>query len=187
MTSEEYYKIMHLMDHGALHNVDTGRLDGKCEDVIPLEDATTIIDSVYKAEIGRERTTREEAKKIIEHILDVTPDEPPTDCDNDEEWLCEDRKIRKALNTAIKALEDCGVLASEEQPSVTPTGTETVTESEETKDTITVLQTLREDVIKYRDNKANDFDFLIGVIFEIAAINGVIHIIDKLIAEIKNK
>ena len=86
-----------------------------------------------------------------------------------------------------KALEDCGVLASEEQPSVTPTGTETATESEEAKDAITVLQTLREDVIKYRDNKANDFNFLIGLIFEIAAINGVIHIIDKLIAEIKNK
>ena len=113
MTSEEYYKIMHLMDHAALHDINTGRLDGKCEDVIPLEDATAIIDSVYK--------------------------------------------------------------------------TETVTESEEAKDTITVLQTLREDVIKYRDNKANDFNFLIGLIFEIAAINGVIHIIDKLIAEIKNK
>ncbi len=38
------------MKHGALQGIDTGRLDGKCEDVIPLEDAIAIIDLVYKAE-----------------------------------------------------------------------------------------------------------------------------------------
>jgi hypothetical protein len=46
----------------------------------------------------------------------------------------------------------------------------------ETKDS-NILQTLREDVIKYRDDEANDFDF------EVRAINGVVAIIDKLIAE----
>ena len=37
------------MNRGALQGVDTGRLDGKCEDVIPLEDAIAIVDLV-KAE-----------------------------------------------------------------------------------------------------------------------------------------
>ena len=50
MTREEYDKILHLMNCGALQGVDTGRLDGKCEDVIPLEDAITIVDLVYKAD-----------------------------------------------------------------------------------------------------------------------------------------
>ena len=50
MTREEYEKIIHLMKHGSLQGIDTGRLDGKCEDVIPLEDAITIVDLVYKAE-----------------------------------------------------------------------------------------------------------------------------------------
>ena len=50
MTREEYDKMVHLMNHGALHDIDTGRLDGKCEDVIPLEDAIEIINLVYKAE-----------------------------------------------------------------------------------------------------------------------------------------
>ena len=48
MTREEYDKIIHLMNRGALQGIDTGRLDGKCEDVIPIEDAIAIIDSVYK-------------------------------------------------------------------------------------------------------------------------------------------
>lgn len=50
MTREEHDKLIHLMNHGALQGVDTGRLDGKCEDVIPLEDAIAIIDALYKAE-----------------------------------------------------------------------------------------------------------------------------------------
>ena len=50
MNKVEYDKIVHLMKCGALHDIDTGRLDGKCEDVIPLEDAITIIDLIYKAE-----------------------------------------------------------------------------------------------------------------------------------------
>ena len=44
MDKTEYNKIVYLMNHGALHDIDTGRLDGKCEDVIPLEDAIAIID-----------------------------------------------------------------------------------------------------------------------------------------------
>ena len=43
MTKAEYDKIIHLMNCGALQGIDTGRLDGKCEDVIPLEDAIDII------------------------------------------------------------------------------------------------------------------------------------------------
>ena len=57
MTREEYDKIIHLIDkikllmnRGALQGIDTGRLDGKCEDVIPLEDAIAIMDLVCKAE-----------------------------------------------------------------------------------------------------------------------------------------
>ena len=50
MTKTEHDKIINLMKHGALQGVDTGRLDGKCEDVIPLEDAIGIVDLVYKAE-----------------------------------------------------------------------------------------------------------------------------------------
>ena len=49
MTREEHDKIIYLMNHGALQGIDTGRLDGKCEDVIPLEDAVAIVDLVYKA------------------------------------------------------------------------------------------------------------------------------------------
>lgn len=49
MTKEEYDKIIHLMKCGAVHDIDTGRLDEKYEDVIPLEDAIAIIDLV-KAE-----------------------------------------------------------------------------------------------------------------------------------------
>jgi len=50
MNKTEYDKIVHLMKCGALHGIDTGRLDEKCEDVIPLEDAIAIIDTIYKAE-----------------------------------------------------------------------------------------------------------------------------------------
>ena len=48
MTREEYDKIIHLMKHGALQGIDTERLDGKCEDVVPLEDAIAIVDLIYK-------------------------------------------------------------------------------------------------------------------------------------------
>lgn len=48
MSKSEYDKIVRLMKGGALQGIDTGRLDGKCEDVIPLEDAIAIIDAVYK-------------------------------------------------------------------------------------------------------------------------------------------
>ena len=48
MTEIEHDKIVNLMKHGALQGVDTGRLDGKCEDVIPIEDAITIVDLVYE-------------------------------------------------------------------------------------------------------------------------------------------
>ena len=50
MKREEYDKIIHLMNRGSLEGIDTGRLDGKCEDVIPLEDAIAIVDLVYKNE-----------------------------------------------------------------------------------------------------------------------------------------
>ena len=50
MTRKEYDKIVHLMNSGSLQDIDTGRIDGKCEDVIPLEDAIAIIDEVYKEE-----------------------------------------------------------------------------------------------------------------------------------------
>lgn len=49
MTQIEYDKIINLMKHGALQGIDTGRLDGKCEDVIPIADAIAIVDLV-KAE-----------------------------------------------------------------------------------------------------------------------------------------
>ena len=50
MTQIEHDKIINLMKHGALQGIDTGRLDGKCEDVIPIEDAIAIVDLIYKAE-----------------------------------------------------------------------------------------------------------------------------------------
>jgi len=53
MSKAEYDKIVHLMNHGALQGINTGRLDGKCEDVIPLEDAIAIVDLVYKEESGK--------------------------------------------------------------------------------------------------------------------------------------
>lgn len=53
MSKAEYDKLVHLMKCGSLQGIDTGRLDGKCEDVIPLEDAIAIIDLIYKAE-GKE-------------------------------------------------------------------------------------------------------------------------------------
>lgn len=50
MTKAEYDKIVGLMNHRALQGIDTGRLDGKCEDVVPLEDAIAIVDLVFKGE-----------------------------------------------------------------------------------------------------------------------------------------
>ena len=50
MSKTEYDKIVYLMNRGALHDINTARLDGKCEDVIPLEDAIAIVDLVYKGE-----------------------------------------------------------------------------------------------------------------------------------------
>ncbi len=50
MTKTEYKKITYFIKKGALQGIDTGRLDGKCEDVVPLEDAIAIVDLVYKAE-----------------------------------------------------------------------------------------------------------------------------------------
>lgn len=50
MNKVEYDKIINLMKHGALQGIDTGRLDGKCEDVIPIEDAIAIVDLIYNAE-----------------------------------------------------------------------------------------------------------------------------------------
>lgn len=49
--------------------------------------------------------TREEAIDMVKHILKMIPKEPPTECDYVEEWFYEDNQIRKALNMAIKALE----------------------------------------------------------------------------------
>lgn len=54
MNKTEYNKIIHLMNHGALQGIDTGRLDEKCEDVIPLKDAITIIDLIYNTNIESE-------------------------------------------------------------------------------------------------------------------------------------
>lgn len=54
MTQMEHDKMINLMEHGALQGIDTGRLDGKCEDVIPLEDAIAIVDLVYKTESEKE-------------------------------------------------------------------------------------------------------------------------------------
>lgn len=54
MNKTEYNKIIHLMNHGALQGIDTGRLDGKCEDVIPLKDAITIVNLIYNTNIESE-------------------------------------------------------------------------------------------------------------------------------------
>lgn len=51
MARDEHDKIVHLMNCGALQGIDTGRIDGKCEDVIPLEDAIAIVDLIYKGEM----------------------------------------------------------------------------------------------------------------------------------------
>ena len=50
MTRKEHDKIINLMKHGALQGIDTCILDGKCEDVIPIEDAIAIVDLIYKTE-----------------------------------------------------------------------------------------------------------------------------------------
>ena len=56
MNKAEYDKIIHLMNCGALHGIYTGRLDGKCDDVIPLEDAIAIVNSVYRAESDQQES-----------------------------------------------------------------------------------------------------------------------------------
>ena len=48
MTKTEYDKIINLIKHGSLEGIDTGRLDGKCENVIPTDDAIDIVDKIYK-------------------------------------------------------------------------------------------------------------------------------------------
>lgn len=50
MTKTEYDRIVHLIKCGSLQGIDTGRLDGRCEDVIPVEDAIAIVNLVYKSE-----------------------------------------------------------------------------------------------------------------------------------------
>ena len=50
MTKKEYNRTTYLLNHAALHGIDTGRLDGKCEDVIPLKDAIAVIDEIYNVE-----------------------------------------------------------------------------------------------------------------------------------------
>ena len=50
MTKTEHEKIIYFIKKGALQGVDTGRLDGKCEDVIPIKDAIAIVDLVYMEE-----------------------------------------------------------------------------------------------------------------------------------------
>ena len=47
MTKKEYEKLRELIRHGALKNIDIGRLDGKREDVIRVTDAIAIINMVY--------------------------------------------------------------------------------------------------------------------------------------------
>ena len=47
MTKKEKEQLEYLMKHGALQGIDTGRIDGKCEDVILLEDAIDIINKIY--------------------------------------------------------------------------------------------------------------------------------------------
>lgn len=73
MKKEEYDKIIYLMNHGALQGIDTGRLDGKCEDVIPLEDAIAIVDLIYKSEnaVLEQIRTEIEQIEINGHIRDV--------------------------------------------------------------------------------------------------------------------
>ena len=48
--------------------------------------------------------TREESRDRLKHLLDNIPKEPPTECDNVEEWIYENEEIRKALEVAIQDL-----------------------------------------------------------------------------------
>lgn len=75
MTQREYDKMIHLLKHGALHNIDTGRLDGECEDVIPLKDAIAIIDGVYKVykvESEEKGMTKEDRDKLLIYLTEQT-------------------------------------------------------------------------------------------------------------------
>jgi len=47
MTKEEYEKLIELIRNRELKNVDTGRLDGRREDVIRIADAIAVINMVY--------------------------------------------------------------------------------------------------------------------------------------------
>jgi len=47
MTSREKERLEYFIKHGSLQGIDTGRIDGKCEDVIPIEDAIDIIRKIY--------------------------------------------------------------------------------------------------------------------------------------------
>lgn len=47
MTKEEYEKLRELIRNRELKNIDTGRLDGKREDVIRVADAIAIVNMVY--------------------------------------------------------------------------------------------------------------------------------------------
>lgn len=67
--------------------------------------------------------TREEAIDMVKYILKTIPKEPPIECDYVEEWFDEDDKIRKALNMAIKALE--------QEPKWIPIKTRKLTDAEE--------------------------------------------------------
>lgn len=53
MTRIEHDRIINLIKHRALHGIDTGRLDGKCEDVIPIADAIEVIDYVYQGGVKK--------------------------------------------------------------------------------------------------------------------------------------
>lgn len=42
--------IIEMIKHASIEDVETGRLDGKCESVIPLEDCFEIIEAYTKGE-----------------------------------------------------------------------------------------------------------------------------------------
>lgn len=50
-------------------------------------------------------TDSEKAIGQLKFMLKQMPEEPPSECDDTEEWFDTDRKIRSAFRMAIKALE----------------------------------------------------------------------------------
>jgi len=52
MTRKEYDKIIRLMHNGAISGIiyDEDKIDGECEEVIPLKDAIEIVYLVYEEE-----------------------------------------------------------------------------------------------------------------------------------------